>query len=280
MNSHTVPGAHGKESAAVLRNGLWGAVLVLGGLLAPAALSGEAGDSSDPCALPAVLPAVPEVRDPVFAVLLALIEQDRCGAISSERMERAVTRSGRSTRVPVAYLDELRRTPLPGDPRAEVVLISEEDINMPVPYRILMYQPGRMRTTKILELDEWDLGTLRLAGPEGADEPRSPVILEDVRVWGIRKGSVELDVDGWLDNLFGSRLDDTEMVGFALFRYGGELLGMAMGYNKKGRGRSGAFHFRNDRILFPTPPPLKIAGAHLRGRLEQLMPALAARRRG
>jgi hypothetical protein len=69
------------------------------------------------------------------------------------------------------------------------------------------------------------------------------------------------------------------MVGFALFRYGGQLLGMAMGYNQDGRGRSGTFNFQRDSILFPNPPPLKAAGAHLRARLERLMPAAAANRR-
>lgn len=280
MNTRTDARIHANGAAFVSRTGVCRAALILGALLAPATLAGETAGPSAPCSLPAVLPTVADVQDPVFAVLLALIEQDRCGTISSARMKQAVTRSGRKTKIPVERLDELRRIRLPGDPQAEVVLTSREDIDLPVPYRILMYEPGRMRTTKVLELDEWNLGTLRLPGPPRANAPRSPVVLEDVRVWGIRKGHVELDVDGWLDNLLGSKLDDTEMVGFALFRYGGDLVGMAVGYNKAGRGRSGAFHFRDDRILFPTPPPLKIAGAHLRGRLERLMPALAARPRG
>ena len=240
----------------------------------------SAGDPCEPCQLPYVLPTVPDVRDPVFAILLGLIEEDGCGTISAEDLYREVRRSDRDTNIPIRHLREVRRTPLEGHPRAEVVLVSKQDISLPVPYRILMYRPGQVRTTRVLVLDEWELGTVSLTGSTRADGSRMRVVLEDVRVWGIRKGKVELDVDGWLDKLMGSKLDDTRMIGFALFRYGGQLLGMAVGYNDDGKGRSGTFSFRSDKILFPNPPPLKLVGAHLRGRLERLMPAAAARRRG
>jgi hypothetical protein len=172
----------------------------------------------------------------------------------------------------------LSRLPDAGQGSALVALISTQDLDLPVPYRILAYEPGRMRASRRLELEEWNLGTLRLDGPGGKGS--APVVLGDVRVWGIRAGTVEMDVDGWLDALLGPRLDDTKIVGFALFRYGNERLGMALGYNRDGQGRSGAFSFKNDKILFPSPPPIKIAGAHLRARLERLMPAITTRRRG
>jgi len=237
------------------------------------------GEAPDPCALPPVLPTTPEVQDPVFSILLALIEGDRCGTISAERMSREIAGTGRSTNIPVDFLSELRRSVLEGSPHAEIVLTSRDDIDLPVPYRVLVYHPGSMRASRILELDEWSLGTVRISGPRGKDGTRIPVVLDDVRLWGIRRGSVMLDVDGWLDKVMGSKLDDTRLVGFALFRYGGQLLGMAMGYNPDGKGRSGTFHFQRDSILFPNPPPLRAAGAHLRARLERLMPAAAASRR-
>lgn len=241
--------------------------------------SASAGDAPDPCALPPVLPTASGVQDPVFAILLALIEGDLCGTISADRMRREIAETGRSSRIPVEYLKEVRRSVFEGSPHAEVVLISKDDINVPIPYRVLVYHPGSMRASRVLELDEWSLGTVRIKGPRRKDGTRIPVVLEDVRLWGIRRGSVMLDVDGWLDKVMGSRLDDTRMVGFALFRYGGQRLGMAMGYNPEGKGRSGTFHFERDSILFPNPPQLRAAGAHLRARLERLMPAAAARRR-
>lgn len=241
---------------------------------------GSEGLPLAPCTLPDVLPMDPVARDPVFGILLALIEQNRCGVISGPRLRRQVEASGRSTNLPVEYMQQLSRMPEAGSDgaRAEVAVISTQDLNLPVPYRILTYEPGRMRASRRLVLEEWNLGTLRL------DDPRSrgghPVVLGDVRVWGIRSGRVEMDVDGWLDALMGSRLDDTRIVGFALFRYGNELLGMALGYNRDGQGRSGAFSFKNDKILFPSPLPMKIAGSHLRARLERLMPSVTARRHG
>lgn len=230
-----------------------------------------------PCTLPDVLPVDPVARDPVFAILLGLIEQDRCGVITGPRLRRQVLATGRPTKLPMQFMKELSRLPAAvAGARAEVALVSTRDLDLPVPYRILAYEPGRMRASRRLVLEEWNLGTLRLEAPGDAH----PVVLGDVRVWGIRAGQVEIDVDGWLDAIMGSRLDDTRIVGFALFRYGNELLGMALGYNRDGKGRSGAFSFKTDSILFPSPPPMKIAGSHLRARLERLMPSITARRNG
>jgi hypothetical protein len=228
-----------------------------------------------PCRLPAQLALAPDVLDPVFSILLGLVETNACGILTRSRIEREVRRFGRPSRVQVPYLRLIRRGYRHDGPRAEIALYCLTDLDLPVPYEILNYHPGRVRISEVVLLEEWKLGRVRLDG--GADAP--PIVLEDVVVWGIRRGRIEMDVDGWLDSMLGSKLDDMRLGGFASFRYQGERIGLALGYGPDGLGRSGALDFRGDKVLFPAPPALKRSGAYLRGRLERLMPSLSALRK-
>jgi hypothetical protein len=222
--------------------------------------------------LPAVIPQAPQVRDPVFAVLIGLVENNLYGDLPEARLRREVLRTGRPTKLPLGRLADVQRTPLDGPDRARMVISADGPIDLPAPYDILGYHPGRFRASPVLVLDEWNLGTVRLEvrGHRGA--PGSVAELHDVHLWGIQQGYLNMEVDGWLDALMGDKLDDTRIAGFVLFRYRGELIGIATGYNKKGEGRSGAFRFRNE-------PVFMAAGASFRSRLERLMPALARFRR-
>ena len=230
-------------------------------------------------ALPETLSLTPGVRDPVFSLLIGLVEDEGYGQLTQERLYKEIDRVGRPTHLPVEHLEVIHRFPHPGPPIAKVRLVSFEGIDVPVPYRILVYHPGRLWATRLVEFEEWYLGTLSLELPED-EETSGPVVLEDVRLWGLRRGRLELDVDGWVDALLGPRLDDTRIVGFAMFRHEGRVIGIAMGYNKEGKGRSGSFSFLTDKVNFPNPPPFRTAAVYLRARLERLMPNLAVYRRG
>ena len=234
---------------------------------------GAAG-ADTPCGMPAQLPLASQVKDPVWAVLIGVSESNLCGVLTRARLELEVKRSGRSTQIPMPYLHALRRMPNTGQgSRANVNLMFTEDLNLPVPYQVLGYHPGRMRMSGDLRFKEWTLGRVEVPNPDGPS-----TVLEDVRVWGLEKGHIQLDVDGWLDAMLGPKLDDMDLEGFALCRYNGERMGLALGFGPKGAGRSGAFNFREDKILFPSPAEVKRTGAYLRARLERLMPHLATLR--
>jgi hypothetical protein len=230
-------------------------------------------EATSSCRIPATLPLALQVKDPVWSVLVGLSESNVCGVLTRARMEQEVKKSGRPTRIPMPYLLAVRRVPNADGSRADVALMSVEDLDLPVPYDILGYHPGRMRLSEDLRFKEWKLGRVEVQNPEG-----EPVVLEDVRVWGLEKGRVQMDVDGWLDAMLGPKLDDMDLEGFALCRYKGQRYGFALGFGPKGSGRSGAFNFLEDKIVFPNPPEFKRTGAYLRARLETLMPALAALR--
>ena len=236
--------------------------------------SPKAPAGNTPCGMPSELPLAIQVKDPVWAVLIGVSESNLCGVLTRARLDLEVKRSGRSTRIPMPYLHALRRMPNAAQgSRADVSLMFTEDLNLPVPYEILGYHPGRMRMTGDLRFKEWKLGRVEVPNPEGP-----PTVLEDVRVWGLDKGRVQMDVDGWLDAMLGPKLDDMDLEGFALCRMNGERMGFALGFGPKGSGRSGAFNFREDKILFPSPSEVKRSGAYLRARLENLMPHLATLR--
>ncbi len=100
------------------------------------------------------------------------------------------------------------------------------------------------------------------------------VRLTDVHLFGLKQGSLWVDIDGWIDHLLGGMLDDTRITGLVLFRYEGEFWGLAVGYNRDWKGRSGLLNFRDNEIRYPSPPPLKTTGWKMRQILEGLEPAL------
>ena len=99
---------------------------------------------------------------------------------------------------------------------------------------------------------------------------------EDVRVWGVRRGSLEIDLDGWVDRVLGDRMSDTLIAGIAMARRGEDRVVLALGYTREGRGVTGAFDPGTDAIVFPLPDDLRGLGRILRQRLEGLMPEVRA----
>jgi hypothetical protein len=100
------------------------------------------------------------------------------------------------------------------------------------------------------------------------------VRLEDTRLYVLRTGKLQIDIDGWLDRLAGGKLDDTRVAGLVIFRKDGQLYGMALGYNRKGQPRSGTIAFAEDKILYPNPPELKAVARQMRRVLERVAPEI------
>jgi hypothetical protein len=243
----------------------WAAALLFCGLVAA-----QAGPPESPAELPDVLPMAAEVKDPVFAILVGLLRSDLHGVLTRDHLERQLARNGRESLLPYHRLHELRRTAgeegALGRPTATVEAQFEGPIVFPIPYRILWYHPGKVRATATCVFREWSFGTVNLPY-----DPATPIELEDVHLFGLERGELEVDVDGWLDFILGSALDDTEVSGVVVFRQGGRDYGMAIGHNKGGEGRSGVFDLAEDKIAFPVPAEMKLVARNMRRRLEALM---------
>ncbi len=242
------------------------ALLTAALLLGSGGIAAVAGPAPPP---PAALPLAEGIREPFFSLLVGFVESDLHGAVPGARLRAEAARLGRPTRLPLERIAQFRRDPAEAPGRAHVAAGFTGPLDLPIPYSILGYHPGRFRASPRVVLEEWDLGTLRL-DIDGA----APAVLENVRLWGVREGRVTMDVDGWLDRLLGARLDDSRITGLAIFRYRGERIAVAMGYNRKGEGRSGAFRLRDDEIVFPNQAAFMAAGRYLRRQVERMVPGI------
>lgn len=240
--------------------------------ISPAA---ETSDLNRPMiGLPISLPYVDEIRDPIFSILVGLVDSNIYGTLTQDRLAMQLDRMGGTSHLPYKSVREVTRLPAGGGrPTNEISVIFDGQLALPIPYSILGYNPGSFRATERCLFREWNLGTVTLqhSRKRGEEIEMVPVVLEDVHLYGLEQGEVTLDIDGWVDRMFGGNLDDTDIVGLMLCRYQGKWIGVAMGYNEDKRGRSGALDFREDKVVFPSPDEIKTVGRTMRGRLEGLL---------
>ncbi len=210
------------------------------------------------------------IRDPVFAYLTGLVDSDLYGSIDAGILQGVVARAGSSSRLPYDYLSVLTRA---AETRGHTALIEatfKKDLAVSIPYQILGYHPGKLRSSRTVKLREWILGDT-VFGYE--DHGKKEVRLHDIHLFAVLDGVLWVDIDGWLDRVAGGKLDDTRITGLVLFESGGERYGMAVGYNRKWEGRSGLLSLRDDEIRFPSPIEMKVSAWRLRQILEGLEPS-------
>src|SRR5204862_38186 len=101
-----------------------------------------------------LLAPVPGVRDPVFSVLLGFMLDGHTGGVDGDRIAAAVKPTGRPTSIPFEMIRLLARRPQ-DDPGAggrptgaRVDLLLDRDLDLPVPYKILVYHPGSFLGTR------------------------------------------------------------------------------------------------------------------------------------
>jgi len=216
------------------------------------------------------LPSFDGIRDPVFEQLIRFNRSMPAGHFSGAELIRRVEASGRSSPIPYRGVIWQRRTPLADSSGTAVETTFDRPIDLPVPYEILGYHPGSFRTTgRFVFREEW-LGDLSLA--DDRDRPATPlppVAITDVQLFVLTEGTLDIDIDGWLDKLAGGNLDDTAIRALAVFRRDGHWYGLALGLNPDGKSRSGVFDFATEQVLYPTPEDFKIVARYLRRQLQK-----------
>src|SRR5512140_318392 len=236
---------------------------------------------------PADMPLRPAdgVKDPVFAVLLGFVLDNHEGDLDSTRVRAEVEKIGRKPKLPYKWIEVITRNRTAVSPTVtqfDVSSVFDRVIDVPVPYQILGYHPGSFRGSSRLDFREMDLGTRHISNlVKQNDRVVSTLFsIDDVRLYILEGGMLEIDIDGWLDRLAGPKLDDTRVAGLVVFRKDGALYGMALGYNPDGEPRSGTISFGEDKILYPNPPELKAVARQIRSEMETYAPTLAAKYRG
>jgi hypothetical protein len=234
---------------------------------APAGLdSAVAGSMAVAVAAAAVAPdAAPEVRDPFFMFVFALVDSDSVGIWSGEELRRYVEHYGRPSRMPLDHVLRLERRPAAPEEaeRLRGATVSriwrlefDQNLKLPMPYSILGYHPGSLFISRELVLGEWRLGTRRLAVSSGEGQDVREV--QALSVFRLDRGWVVLDADAFLDKLLGKKLDDSWTMGFVLGRVDGERQGLGLAYSRKMRKLYGEIDFRQDEIR-PWGRPLALA---------------------
>lgn len=194
------------------------------------------------------LPAADTVKDPVFSILLGVLDAEQQGLLRGDRLDREVRRRGGSDRFlynKIAWVS--RQSVAPGT--SEIRVRFRTAVQLPFPYSILGYHPGRVKSSESCRLREWHLGDVVMGSRQQS--------FKGVKLFALEEGSVFVDVDGWIDALAGAALDDAGLSGLALMRYGPRRYGVAYGYNREGKLRSGVLDFGQDKVLLPPPPELK-----------------------
>jgi hypothetical protein len=209
--------------------------------------------------------AGPEIREPLFELLVRLAEDDSLGRWTGDELRGWVSLSGRESKFPLETITFLeRRRPRPGEvgryPGSRVRAVWRLELtgnqDRPMPYSILGYHPGSLRIGGELVLSE--LQAQRLDVSYRKDDETVSETLTDVRIFPLETGHVVLDADGFLDALLGKALDDAWTVGFVLGREEGRLMGLGVSLGRKGRHIYGEFDFARDTIL-PNGRPLASA---------------------
>jgi hypothetical protein len=201
------------------------------------------------------------VTDPLFSAMVGVVDADFYGGIRQAQIDSIVVANGGS-KLPHEVFAEIRRAPVPGAAAALVQFILLEEVDRPIPYSLLGYNPGSIRASQQLDFLEFDIGRRRYLVK--IDDEQIVVEIESAHLLVLADGYMEMDFDGWLDRLLGSKLDDMHVKAFLLFTIEDQRFSLGMGQTKKGRGKTGAFDFLEDSTVFPAPKELLVVGREMR----------------
>lgn len=208
---------------------------------------------------------VPLIKEPFYAVLVELSAGDSLGVWSGKEIARRVEATGRPTHFPLDWIEQVQRREAAGIERqqhraCEVRriwdILLKRPVDRPLPYSILGYHPGSLRVAQHLIVSEWAVGDLSLRYMQ--DDEATQSTLSDVRVLRLDAGWIVLDVDGLLDALLGSKLDDSWTLALVLAWQEELPLAVAVSVGRDGRRIFGEMDLPNDKVL-PHGHPLTAA---------------------
>jgi hypothetical protein len=202
-----------------------------------------------------------DITDPLFATMLGVIDAGHFGVLHQAELDSIVNANGGS-KLPHEVFSVLSRQPAEGDPDSYIEITLSEPVDRPIPYSLLGYNPGSIRSSGEIHFLHFEIGARRFL-VEVDDEERE-VVVEGADLFVIAEGFMEMDFDGWLDRLLGSKLDDMTVRAFFTFWWEGQRYSLGMGLSNKGRGKTGAFDFVADETLFPAPQELLVVGREMR----------------
>ena len=194
-----------------------------------------------------------QVRDTFFAWLVGVVDAGRDAAIDNAGLRDLLTEFRSTIALPFDRIVEVRhRAAAPGG-RGTLSIDFDGEIDIPVPFSVLWYHPGTLRSTRTLRFDERHYPVV----PTGRDAA--------VHVYAFRivEGAMTIDIDAWLDALLGRIVDDFSVHLVAIARWRGSWRCLLGGTGREDRRIIAAFDLARNTISFPVPSELTRLGLEL-----------------
>ena len=214
------------------------------------------------------------IMDPFIAYLANLIEHSRYGTVGQAHFEMAIDAKGRKTFIPYNLIREVQRSPGKAAGRGWLRLTLTKSHRIPVGYKILGFRPGAVVISQEATFEEWRFHRLRIpyvTKHKKRKRHKRHIIIENVTLWGLLDGEILMDLSLFLETLLLKTVDDTYIIGFALFQYQGTPYVAALGFGKNGTKRSGFLNIKTNKICFPSTSEQKAMGRYLRAKAIHLM---------
>jgi hypothetical protein len=219
------------------------------------AAGGVRAQDQEPAATPGREVSLPdtEVKDTFFAYMLGIIRAGAEMDIDNEGMRAILVELKSGLNLPFDLISRFSQHKDPESEARAVGLEFQHDVEIPIPFSILWYHPGRITSTRLLS---FDVGRFPWADPASPAEPGEAFDL------ALARGGILVEIDGWVKVLFG--LEDTWIRHVVFFRWHGDWIGMLEGNGRfSDRVKRAYFDFTKNTILFPPPDSLKSAGSEL-----------------
>ncbi len=227
------------------------AVLVLA-LAAAAAGAQSAADSPPPPGREFILPTS-EVKDTFFAWLVGVVDAGRDAELDNAELRAVLTEFRPSIALPFDRISVVRHAAPRPDDYGSLDILFDGDVDIPVPFSLLWYHPGSLRSTRVVRFDE-----RRFASLPTASSPAEPVYS-----FRLVQGAVTIDIDAWLDALLGHIVDDLSIRIVAIARWRGSWRCLIGGTGREDRRIIAAFDLLRNTITFPVPSELTRLGLWL-----------------
>jgi hypothetical protein len=192
-----------------------------------------------------------EVKDSFFAYVIGIIREGVEVNIDAAGMREVLTEFRTSLDLPFDLIDRVWQRRETDAAEGALGLEFFGDATIPIPFSFLGYHPGWIRASQSVRFRE-----MRFTYDEGrAAGERAPVYR-----LALEEGLLIVDMDQWLDDLFGDSIDDLPVRNLVFFTWRGEWVGLLHGLGYKGQPLRAFFNFRRNRIIFPIPAELDARG--------------------
>jgi hypothetical protein len=226
---------------------------VLGAVCAPGWAQEPPAPASERPGREVSLPAN-EVKDTFFAYVMGIITRGLEVNVDNAQMRDILTEFKSTLAVPFDLIDRVTQHTEPDTGERTIGLEFTRDVIIPIPFALLFYHPGTIQADKDLV---WKVDRAVFNGGTG----EGPVPVFDLALW---QGSVQVNIDDWLEVLFSASLEDTWIHHIIFFKWKGDWVGLLEGAGRRtGRVLRAYFDFTRNTILFPPASDLEKAGRAL-----------------